>query len=103
MKEYVVVINLWTKPICYYIVRLGYSSIRDTFLSKTKAKKIDDIRKLSHENLISQLVTSNDYEVNLRLIVFISSCFEMRDIDSTDFGILDECYDKWKLYLYSDN
>jgi len=28
-------------------------------------KKIDDIRKLSHENLISQLLNSNDYYVKL--------------------------------------
>ena len=26
----------------------------------------DDVRKLSHENLISQLMNSNDYNVNLR-------------------------------------
>ena len=50
--------------------------MRDIFLSKIETK-IDDIRKLSHENLISQLMNSNDYYVNLRLIVFISSCFEM--------------------------
>ena len=39
----------------------------------------DDVRKLSHENLISQLLNSDDYYVNLRLIMFISSCFEIRD------------------------
>ena len=55
-----------------------YSSMRDIFLSKIEAK-IDEIRKLSHENLISQLMNSNDYYVNLRLIMFISSCFEMRN------------------------
>ena len=32
-----------------------YSSMRDIFLSKIKTK-IDDIRKFSHENLISQLM-----------------------------------------------
>ena len=37
-----------------------YSSMRDIFLSK-----IDDIRKLSHDNLKSQLMNSNDYYVNL--------------------------------------
>ena len=41
--------------------------------------KIDDIRKLSHKNLISQLMNSNDYYVNLRLNMSISSCFQMRD------------------------
>ena len=40
---------------------------------------IDSIRQLSHEKLISQLMNSNDYQVNLRLIMFISSCLEMRD------------------------
>ena len=47
---------------------------------------------LSNENLIPQLLNSNDYYVNLRLIMFISSCFEMRDIVLTLFGILDKCY-----------
>ena len=55
-----------------------YSSMRDIFLSKIETK-IDDIRKLSHENLISQLMNSNDYYFNLRLIMSISSCFEMRN------------------------
>ena len=55
-----------------------YSSMRDIFLSKIETK-MDDIRKLSHENLISQLMNSNDYYVNLRLMMFISSCFEMRN------------------------
>ena len=41
--------------------------------------KIDDIRKLSHENSISQLMNSCNYYINLRLMMFISSCFEMRD------------------------
>ena len=54
-----------------------YSSMRDIFLSKIETK-IDDMRKLLHENLISQLMNSNDYYVNLRLIMFISSCFEIR-------------------------
>ena len=55
-----------------------YSSMRDIFLSKIETK-IDDIRKLSHENLISRLINCNDYYVYLRLIMFISSCFEMKD------------------------
>ena len=53
-----------------------YSSMRDISLSKF-ATKIDDIRKLSHENFISQLMNSNDYYVNV--VVFMSPCFEMRD------------------------
>ena len=55
-----------------------YSSMRDIFLSKIETH-INDIRKLSHENLIAQLMNSNDYYVDLRLIIFITSCFEMRD------------------------
>jgi len=41
--------------------------------------EIDDIRKLSHENLRLQLMNSNDYYVNLRLLMVILSFFEMRD------------------------
>ena len=52
--------------------------MRDIFLSKIETK-IDDIRKLSDEKLISQLMNANDYYVNPRFIIFISSCFEMRD------------------------
>ena len=37
-----------------------YSSKKDILLSKI-ATKIDDIRKLWHENLISQLMNSNNY------------------------------------------
>ena len=55
-----------------------YSSMRDIFLSKIETK-IDDIRNRPHENLILKVINSNDYYVNLRLIMFISSCFEMRD------------------------
>ena len=49
--------------------------MRDKFLSKIEAK-IDDIRKLLREKLISQLMNSDDYYVYL--IMLISSCFEMR-------------------------
>ena len=55
-----------------------YCSIRDMLLFKT-VTKIDDIRKLSHENLISLLMNANDYFVSLRLTVLISSWFEMKD------------------------
>ena len=54
-----------------------YSSIRAIFLSKIETK-IDDIRKLQ-ENLISQLMNSDDYYVSIRVIMLISSCFEIRD------------------------
>ena len=76
-----------------------YSSKRDIFLSKIETK-IDDIRKLSQENLKSQLKNSNDYyHFNLRLTIFISSCFEIKKIDLSLLGILDKCvfYD---LYQY---
>ena len=62
--------------------------MKDILFSKLETK-VDDIRKLSHENLISQLMNSIDYYVNLRLIMFISSRFEMREIDLTLIGILD--------------
>ena len=48
--------------------------MRDIFFSKIETK-IDDIRNLSHENLISELMNSNDHYVDLR---FISSRFEMQ-------------------------
>ena len=70
--------------------------MRDIFLSKIEAK-IDDIRKLSHEKLIAKLINCNDYYVNLRLIMFISSCFEMRDL-TLNIGILDKCYDLYQCF-----
>ena len=87
-----VVITFRTKRISNKIVR--DIPRRETFLSKIETK-VDDIRKLSHENLISQLINSNDYYVNLRLMMFISSCFE-RQIDLTLIGILDKCYDLYQ-------
>ena len=65
-------------------------------MGKTKKveTKIDDIQKLSHENLISQLINSNFHYVNLRSIVFIPMSFEIREkIDLTLFGVVDGCYD----------
>ena len=84
MKGYVpsvVVINKIEDETHLLVDCQRYSSMTDMFrmiLSKTETK-IDDIRKLAHENLISQMMNSNDYHVNLRLMMFISSCFEMRD------------------------
>ena len=54
-----------------------YSPMRDIFLSKIETKI--DIWKLSQENLMSQMINSVDYYVNLRLFMFILSFFEMRD------------------------
>ena len=62
--------------------------MRAIFLSKTEAK-IDDNRKLSHEYLISQLMNSNDYKVNLRLIMPNLSCFETKDKLKIDLTLLD--------------
>ena len=55
-----------------------YSSIRDMFFSKIESK-IPFLRLLSHETLISHLMNSSDYYLNIQLISFISSCFELRD------------------------
>ena len=55
-----------------------YSSIRDMFFSKIESK-IPFLRLLSHETLISHLMNSTDYYINIQLISFISSCFELRD------------------------
>ena len=72
-----------------------YSSIRVIFLSKIETK-IDDIRKL-HENLISQLMNSNDYYVDIRLIMFVSSCFEIRDkLIRPLLEYSDNCYDLYQ-------
>ena len=55
-----------------------YSSIRDMFFSKIESK-IPFLRLLSQETLISHLMNSTDYYINIQLISFISSCFELRD------------------------
>ena len=55
-----------------------YSLIRDMFFSKIESK-IPFLRLLSHETLISHLMNSTDYYINIQLISFISSCFELRD------------------------
>ena len=55
-----------------------YSSIRDMFFSKIESK-IPFLRLLSHETLIAHLMNSTDYYINIQLISFISSCFELRD------------------------
>ena len=86
MKGYVpsvVVINKIEDETHLLVDCQRYSSMTDMFrmfLSKIETK-IDDIRKLAHENLISQMMNSNDYYVNLRLnyVDFVSSCFGMRD------------------------
>ena len=64
--------------------------MKDTFLSKNETK-IDDIRKLSRENLISQLVNSNDYYASINCVHVV--LWNERQIDLTIIGILDKCYD----------
>ena len=56
----------------------SYSSIRDRFFSKIQPK-IPFLRLLSNETLLSHLINCTDYFINIQLISFISSCFELRD------------------------
>ena len=56
----------------------SYSSIRDRFFSKIEPK-ILFLLLLSHETLLSHLMNFADYFINIQLISFISSGFELRD------------------------
>ena len=56
----------------------SFSSIRDMFFSKLESK-IPFLRLQSHESLLSHLMNSTDYFINIQLISFISTCFELRD------------------------
>ena len=56
----------------------SFSSIRKMFFSKLEPK-IPFLRLQSHETLLSHLMNSTDYFINIQLISFISSCFELRD------------------------
>ena len=55
-----------------------YSSIRDNFFSKID-HVISNPKQLSVSTLIVQLMNSTDYNINMQLVQFISSCIEMRD------------------------
>ena len=55
-----------------------YSSLRENFFSKID-HVISNPKQLSISALIVQLMNSTDYYVNMQLVQFISSCFEMRD------------------------
>ena len=55
-----------------------YSSLRDNFFSKID-HVISNPKQLSISTLIVQLMNSTDYYINMQLVQFISSCFEMRD------------------------
>ena len=54
----------------------SFSSIREMFFSKLEPK-IPFPRLQSHETLLSHLMNSTDYFINIQLISFISSCFEL--------------------------
>ena len=56
----------------------SFSSIRDMFFPKLEPK-ILFLRLQSHESLLSHLMNSTDYFINIQLISFISTCFELRD------------------------
>ena len=51
----------------------SFSSTRDMFLSKLEPK-IPFLCLQSHESLLSYLMNSTDYFINIRLISFISTC-----------------------------
>ena len=80
MKEYVpsvVVIKLARNPSLTRLKEICLDKRHIPF--QNKLRQTDDIRKLPPESLISKLMNSNDNYVNLRLVVFISSCFEMKE------------------------
>ena len=56
----------------------AYSQVRGIFFSKIESK-LPLLRLLPRETLLSHLMNSTDYFVNIKLISFISACFELRD------------------------
>ena len=62
----------------YLLDCTSFSLIRDMFFSKLEPK-IPFLRLQSHENLLSHLMNPTNYFINIQLISFISSCFELRD------------------------
>ena len=67
----------------------SFSSIRKMFFSKLEPK-IPFLQLQSRGSLLSHLMNSTDYFIDIQLISFISTCFELRDklisgiIDPTD-------------------
>ena len=55
-----------------------HSSLRDKFFSKID-RIISNPKQLSISTLIVQLMNSTNYYINMQLVEFISSSFEMRD------------------------
>ena len=56
----------------------SFSSIREMFFSKLEPK-IPLLRLQSHETLLLYVMNSTDYFINIQLITFTSSFFELRD------------------------
>ena len=56
----------------------AYSQVRGIFFSKIESK-LPLLRLLPRETLLSHLMNSTDYFVSIKLISFISACFELRD------------------------
>ena len=57
---------------------IWYDMVYDMFFSKLEPK-IPFLRLQSQESLLSHLMNSTDYFINIQLISFISTCFELRD------------------------
>ena len=56
----------------------SFSPMREIFFSKLEPN-IPFLPLQSHETLLSHPMNSTDYFINIQLISFISSCFELRD------------------------
>ena len=56
----------------------SFSSRREMPFSKLEPNT-PFLRPQSHETLLSQLMNSTDYFIDIQLISFISSCFQLRD------------------------
>ena len=56
----------------------SFSLIREMFFSTKLEPKMLFLRLQSHETLLSHLMNSTDYSINIQLISFISSCFELK-------------------------
>ena len=55
-----------------------YSSIREDFFNKIE-NRIPNNKHAPISNLIIQLMNSTDYYLNKQLVLYVSSCVEMRD------------------------
>ena len=55
-----------------------YSSIKDGFFNKIE-NRIPSYKHIPISTLLIQLMNSNDYYLNKRLVQYVTSCLEMRD------------------------